>query len=188
MDMDIPLPDELELLEADFHLYEDYLDPELAEIDEEEELENESSDGPIPQLNSPNPSTVELHLGTESSPVNGLKRLRSDDADAPMDVVSDDAEPSGGKKCRTDKQVVENEEDWLRYSPPSEKNSMVEEGASLVAEEKTVFRYVSEIDGDFIPITAPDSDERVYAKLGRPVDKEKSKKLDLKEFHGGTFV
>lgn len=188
--MDIPLPDELELLEADFHLYEDYLEPELPEIyeEEEEEQEKELSDGPIQKLDSPNCSSDALNLVTESSSVNGLKRLRSNDADALIVLVSDDAEPSGGKKSRNEKPVVETEEDWLQYSPRSEKNTVVEEETSLAVEEKTVFRYVSEIDGDFIPITAPDGDERVYAKLSRFGDKEGSKKLDLKERHGGTIL
>ncbi|XP_022935346.1 chromosome transmission fidelity protein 18 homolog [Cucurbita moschata] len=188
MDMDIPFPDELELLEEDFHLYEDYMEPEPPEIDDEEEiLEKEPSDSPIPQSNSPRLSSIASNSVTESSSVNGLKRLRSDDADAPMELVSDDAEPSGGKKSRTENSMVETEEAWLRYSPPREKNSTVEEETSLVGEEKTVFRYVTEIDGDFMPITAPDSDERVYAKLGRFGDKEESKKLDLKERHEGIM-
>lgn len=187
--MDIPLPDELELLEADFHLYDDYLEPELPEIDEEEdEQEKESSDSRFQQLNSSNFSNVELDLVTEPLSVNGLKRPRSDVVDVPTNLVLDAAEPSGAKKNRTDKPVVENEEDWLRYSPPSEKNSMVEEEMSSAVEEKTIFRYVSEIDGDFMPITAPDSDERVYAKLSRFGDKEELKKLDLKERHGGKIT
>ncbi|KAA0049164.1 chromosome transmission fidelity protein 18-like protein [Cucumis melo var. makuwa] len=188
MDMDIPLPDELELLESDFHLYEDYLEPEMYEIEEDEEKrEKESSDSPILQSNSPDFSSAALNSVTESSSANGLKRLRSDDADVLVDSVLDDVEPSGGKRSRTDKPVVENEEDWLRYLPPTENNSMVEEETSLAVEEKTVFRVVSEIDGDFISITAPDSDERVYAKLSRFGDKEGSKKLDLKERHGGIM-
>ncbi|TYK17396.1 chromosome transmission fidelity protein 18-like protein [Cucumis melo var. makuwa] len=188
MDMDIPLPDELELLESDFHLYEDYLEPEMYEIEEDEEKrEKESSDSPILQSNSPDFSSAALNSVTESSSANGLKRLRSDDADVPVDSVLDDVEPSGGKRSRTDKPVVENEEDWLRYLPPTENNSMVEEETSLAVEENTVFRVVSEIDGDFISITAPDSDERVYAKLSRFGDKEGSKKLDLKERHGGIM-
>lgn len=187
--MDIPLPDELELLESDFHLYEDYLEPEMYEIEEDEEKrEKESSDSPILQSNSPDFSSAALNSVTESSSANGLKRLRSDDADVLVDSVLDDVEPSGGKRSRTDKPVVENEEDWLRYLPPTENNSMVEEETSLAVEEKTVFRVVSEIDGDFISITAPDSDERVYAKLSRFGDKEGSKKLDLKERHGGSNI
>ncbi|KAL0548042.1 hypothetical protein IC582_012483 [Cucumis melo] len=188
MDMDIPLPDELELLESDFHLYEDYLEPEMYEIEEDEEKrEKEPSDSPILQSNSPDFSSAALNSVTESSSANGLKRLRSDDADVLVDSVLGDVEPSGGKRSRTDKPVVENEEDWLRYLPPTENNSMVEEETSLAVEENTVFRVVSEIDGDFISITAPDSDERVYAKLSRFGDKEGSKKLDLKERHGGIM-
>ncbi|KGN56754.1 chromosome transmission fidelity protein 18 homolog [Cucumis sativus] len=188
MDMDIPLPDELELLESDLHLYEDYLEPEVYEIEvDEEKRDKESSGSPILQSNSPDFSSAALNSVTESSSENGLKRLRSDDADVLRDSVLDDVEPSGGKRSRTDKPEVENEEDWLRYLPPTENNSMAEEETNLAVKEKTVFRFVSEIDGDFIPITAPDSDERVYVKLSRSGDKEESKKLDLKERHGGIM-
>uniref|UniRef100_A0A453IFN9 AAA+ ATPase domain-containing protein n=1 Tax=Aegilops tauschii subsp. strangulata TaxID=200361 RepID=A0A453IFN9_AEGTS len=47
------------------------------------------------------------------------------------------------------------DEDWLRYSPPP--------AAEAVA-EKIVSRFASEIQGDSMPVTAPNG-ERVYAKL-----------------------
>ena len=47
------------------------------------------------------------------------------------------------------------DEDWLRYSPPP---------AVEVVAEKTVSRFASEIQGDCMPVTAPNG-ERVYAKL-----------------------
>lgn len=47
------------------------------------------------------------------------------------------------------------DEDWLRYSPPP---------AAEVVAEKIVSRFASEIQGDSMPVTAPNG-ERVYAKL-----------------------
>lgn len=49
-----------------------------------------------------------------------------------------------------------------------------------------IFRYASEIDGECIPITAPDGGERVYAKFCRDLGDEPVKKLDVKAKSNGT--
>lgn len=48
------------------------------------------------------------------------------------------------------------DEDWLRYSPPP--------APEVISAEKTISRFASEIQGDCVPVTAPNG-ERVYAKL-----------------------
>jgi len=52
--------------------------------------------------------------------------------------------------------VEQEDEDWLRYSPPP--------APEIVVAEKTISRFASEIHGDSVPVTAPNG-ERVYAKL-----------------------
>lgn len=80
------------------------------------------------------------------------------------------------------------DEDWLRYSPPQERNGGdQEERVEVVVEkeERIVSRYASEIDGDFIPVTAPSGGDRVYAKICRVDKEERSKKLDVKALSNG---
>ncbi|GJN08361.1 hypothetical protein PR202_ga26272 [Eleusine coracana subsp. coracana] len=48
------------------------------------------------------------------------------------------------------------DEEWLRYSPPP--------APEVVVAETTISRFASEIQGDCVPVTAPNG-ERVYAKL-----------------------
>lgn len=48
------------------------------------------------------------------------------------------------------------DEEWLRYSPPPV--------PEVVVAETTISRFASEIQGDCVPVTAPNG-ERVYAKL-----------------------
>lgn len=69
----------------------------------------------------------------------------------------------------------DDDEEWLRYSPP---RGIVEEMEVVESEkqERILSRYASEIDGDCVPVTGLDG-ERVYAKICRvEMDEEKIKK------------
>ncbi|KAJ6713084.1 P-LOOP CONTAINING NUCLEOSIDE TRIPHOSPHATE HYDROLASES SUPERFAMILY PROTEIN [Salix purpurea] len=86
------------------------------------------------------------------------------------------------------------DEDWLR--PVQDRNSGNEEEIVEVVvvveeeeeeEEKIVSRYVSEIDGDFIPVTAPSGGDRVYAKICRVDTEQGAKKLDFKSQSNGLI-
>ncbi|PON63766.1 ATPase, AAA-type, core [Parasponia andersonii] len=179
MDIDLPLPEELELLEESYHFNEDDLDLEPAEPYpypyEEEEKEEEEQ----PTLaKSPAPSSSEAQI-------NGHKRSRS--SDGPDSSVAQVSRPSDEKRCRVDEE--EEEEDWLlRYSLSEEAEPIVEEGVGEVLEEKLVWRFASEIDGDFIPVTAPSGGDRVYAKVVKEERKERREKLDMKTPSGGLIV
>ncbi|KAJ6945543.1 hypothetical protein NC651_000565 [Populus alba x Populus x berolinensis] len=175
MEMDIPLPDELELLEANSHFYQDYLDP-----------------------SSPDPYTYSPQLQPEQSPpqspsapqINDYnKRPRSDGPDSPNQVdpvlldekrskIDDDAEPEV------------DDEDWLRQVQDRNGGNEEERVEVVVEEEekeKIVSRYVSEIDGDFIPVTAPSGGDRVYAKICRVDAEQRAKKLDFKSQSNGLI-
>lgn len=174
--MDIPLPEELEFLESNSHFYEeDYPDLELPE--------------PYPQQEEPQPpspsSPTDPPLISDTQ-TTGHKRHRSDDLHAP---TTDNTAPSDDKRSRIDDLEPEpkpkpDEEDWLRYSPPSarEPSPVVEE-----QEEKIVSRYASQIDGDCIPVTAPSGD-RVYAKICRVAREERLNKLHAKTQSGGRVI
>lgn len=140
--MDIPLPEELELLEAN---YQDLEPPE-----------EEPPDSP--------PCEINAH-----------KRPR---ADAPDSPIEDDQPKLDDKRTRI---VDDVDEDWLRYSPPQER-----EDSGVAVEEKFVSRYASEIDGDFLPVTAPSGGDRVYVKICRIVGEDRGKKLDIKSRSNGT--
>lgn len=169
MDMDIPLPDELELLEANYHLHEDWTELELPEPDPEEYIEEDRQ----PASGSQSPPSTHHQQSTETQ-VNGLKRLR------PVDETT--AGPSDEKRSRID------DEDWLRYSPPpQESDRMVEERTTADAvEEKIVWRYASEIDGDFIPVTS--LGDRVYAKISRVEMEERPQRLHVAGQSGGLIL
>ncbi|KAM3756299.1 hypothetical protein ACB098_02G101700 [Castanea mollissima] len=170
MEMDIPLPEELEFLESNSHLYEDdYPDLEPPEPYPQQEE---------PQPPSPSPSSPTDPPLISETQTNGHKRHRSDGLHAP---TTENTSPSGDKRSRIDDLEPEpepkpDEEDWLRYSPPParEPSPVVEE-----QEEKIVSRYASQIDGDCIPVTAPSGD-RVYAKICRVAREERLNKLHAK--------
>ncbi|KAL5781478.1 hypothetical protein ACOSP7_006507 [Xanthoceras sorbifolium] len=167
MDYDIPLPEELESLEANSHLHEDhdyYLDLDPPEQDPTDSL----------------PST--------ESPINGHnKRPRSDTPDSPID---DTELPSDEKRSRIvdgvedDKEEEEEEEDLHRYSPPL---AVEPEEVRVVEEEKSLSRYALEIDGECMPVTAPGGD-RVYAKICRFETEERLKKLNVKSHSNGLIL
>lgn len=176
MEMDIPLPEELEFLESNSHLYEDdYPDLEPPE--------------PYPQQEEPQPPSASPSSPTDpplisETQTNGHKRHRSDGLHA---STTENTAPSDDKRSRIDDlepEPVPGEEDWLRYSPPParEPSPVVEE-----QEEKIVSRYASQIDGDCIPVTAPSGD-RVYAKICRVVREERLNKLHAKTQSGGRVI
>lgn len=162
MDMDIPLPEELELLEAESRLHDSYQD-----FDPVEEILQDSP--PPPQINT-------------------HKRQRSDRPDSPIDDVE---LPSDDKRSRiVFEEDADDEEDWLRYVPPLESNGNSgadEREVAVVAgnTEKIVSRYASAIDGDVVPVTAPSGGDRVYAKFCRVECEERVKKLDFKSQSNG---
>ncbi|XP_034680159.1 chromosome transmission fidelity protein 18 homolog isoform X2 [Vitis riparia] len=152
--MYIPLPEELEWLEANSHLHqdlEDYEDQEPPEPYPEEEEEEQLPEPPSP-LSQPQ--------------VNGQKRPLSDGPDA----------PDFGKRSKADLSETGAEEDWLRYSLPQDSDRDLE--PMVVDEERIVSRYASEIDGDCIPVTGPGGD-RVYLKISATGSDGRLKKLDL---------
>ncbi|KAH7521831.1 hypothetical protein FEM48_Zijuj07G0073800 [Ziziphus jujuba var. spinosa] len=190
MDMDIPLPEELELLEAQLHdHHEDYLDlepPEPYPEDEQQQQQQQRSHFRSPPSDDDPPSST---AGVQS---NGQKRSRTTDGPDAL-LVLEESGPSDEKRSRTTvEEDLPNEadEDWLRYSPPPEESEpMVVEEPAVVEEEKFVWRYASEIDGDFIPVTAPSGGDRVYAKINRfeKVEQPK-KKFDVVSQSGGLIL
>lgn len=190
MDMDIPLPEELELLEAQLHdHHEDYLDlepPEPYPEDEQQQQQQQRSHFRSPPSDDDPPSSTP---GVQS---NGQKRSRTTDGPDAL-LVLEESGPSDEKRSRTTvEEDLPNEadEDWLRYSPPPEESEpMVVEEPAVVEEEKFVWRYASEIDGDFIPVTAPSGGDRVYAKINRfeKVEQPK-KKFDVVSQSGGRIL
>ncbi|KAJ9154037.1 hypothetical protein P3X46_027415 [Hevea brasiliensis] len=171
MDMDIPNPDELEWLEANSHLHEEDLLELSSPFPPEEERQSP------PQSPSPlNVSQAYYH-----------KRLQSDSPDS---LNLEDIITSDEKRRKIDDAGPETEEDWLRYAPPQETNAEDEqhEEEIVVDEEKIVSRFASEIEGDFIPVTAPSGGDRVYAKICRVEREERSKKLDVKSQSNGLVL
>lgn len=166
MDMDIPLPEELELLESNAYLLEDYPD-----LDPPEPYPEEDQGAKSPDLQSD--PEVEI---------TGHKRSR---LDSPDGSLSEAVGPSEEKRSRIDDSAPETDEDWLRYSPPQESDPVVEDLVGFV-KEKTVSRYASEIDGECMPVTAPNGD-RVYAKLDRLEGEERLKKLDVRKNSDGRI-
>ncbi|XVE81404.1 hypothetical protein DITRI_Ditri15bG0060700 [Diplodiscus trichospermus] len=153
MDMDIPFPEELELLEANSHFYEEpYLDP--------------SSPDPSPPK-SPASERVEIE---------GPKR--------PRNAIEIEPPADENKRTKTIEIEEEDEEDWLRHSPPQETTVAAEVEKD---EEVYLFRYVSAINGDCVPVTAPSGGERVYAKISRVQRDERLDKLNLKERSNGLI-
>ncbi|ONI20126.1 hypothetical protein PRUPE_3G316000 [Prunus persica] len=172
MDMDIPFPEELELLEADYHLHEDLLDLEPTEP-YQEEYEKEQS-----------PSTD--HPSSSETQINGHKRFRS--LGGPYGSISENDGLSDEKRSKIDDlDRSKNNEDWLQYSPPHQSDPTVDEQVVDAVEEKVVSRYASEIHGDFIPVTAPGAGDRVYAKICRIERVERPKILRAKGKFGGLI-
>ncbi|KAK6914254.1 ATPase, AAA-type, core, partial [Dillenia turbinata] len=165
-DMDIPLPDELEWLESNSHLQDYYEDEEQQpqfyppEEDEEEEEEEKrhQNQNPKPSLQIP-PKPNQPSISVPEHQINAKKRFRLDGSEALN--PEDDAHE---KRTRSDSAELEIDEDWL--PPPRETIEVEPEPVEFVTKEKSISRYASEIDGDWIPVTGLNGD-RVYAKLCR---------------------
>ncbi|CAN0915710.1 Fatty acid amide hydrolase [Linum grandiflorum] len=87
------------------------------------------------------------------------------------------------------KTKVHDDEDWLRYSPTRDSRDTV--GAPMEedpVEERIVSKFISQIEGDFIPVTAPGGEDRVYAKLCTVQTDRGAIQLDLKSKSGGLLV
>ncbi|WVY98392.1 hypothetical protein V8G54_030543 [Vigna mungo] len=156
MEMDIPLPDELEFLESNFH------EPEQnQEEGEDHHYHFADLEAPTEPYSPQPPQDLEApSVDIEST---GHKRSRSS------------SPPEEDKRAKVRVTVEEAaDEDWLRYSPPPQEPAAKE---TTFAKEKTLSRFASEIDGECMPITAPNGD-RVYAKLTRFQGEERVKTLD----------
>lgn len=176
MDMDVPLPEELELLEESYIIHDQefkHLDLEPSEPYPYEDEEEE----PI-QAKSSAADDSSLSPGTL---IHGHKRSRSlDGSDAPD---PDCSRPSDEKRSRIADD--EEEEEWLRYSPSKVIDPVVKEPAVDDKEETLLWRFASDIDGDFIPVTAPSGGDRVYAKMSIEEMNERREKLSLRTQSGG---
>ncbi|MQL77015.1 hypothetical protein Taro_009412 [Colocasia esculenta] len=187
MDMDIPLPEELEWLE-NTTLHQD--DEEvLREEYEEEDLLLEPSTGTIP---------TEDPLSEGPSPHSpGRQTYRK--RPWPEEIVGPEApkEVSSEEKRRKARAAgdFEEDEEWLRYSPSKDTapgpsvvvrtavdDDLVVDAAapdeSAVPEENFLSRFASEIEGDCIPVTGPRGD-MVYAKVSAEAPDAGPKKLRM---------
>ncbi|PIA36193.1 hypothetical protein AQUCO_03400244v1 [Aquilegia coerulea] len=195
MDMDdIPNPDELEWLES--HA----LPPE----EEEEDFdfyypEEEEEEPPPPPPPPPEPSTKLL----ESSPtllsnplilpenqINRKKRLWSENntsfASTSVEIPQLIEKSKRNRLATSETGIEEEEEDWIRYSPSTE-NAETIPPAPIVHEEKFIFRFASEIEGNYISITGPDGN-RVYAKMDQVEMNDNSlKTLNRKGYANGLI-
>lgn len=135
MEFDIPLPEELELLEANSYFPEeeedDYLNFEEAPypypIDGDEEERAGMKDTHVRQSESP---SAEVDISGWKRP----RKLMSDPI-ANLDEVS----PAADKRSKTDYNRVEMEdEDWLRLSPVKEVVDVMEEEEEEVIPQETI--------------------------------------------------
>ncbi|KAL8260028.1 hypothetical protein R6Q59_027981 [Mikania micrantha] len=169
MEMDTPATDDLEWLEADLDLHEDYLDedlePPLPEEEEESFIEQVYKHPHSETSIKPDNHTI----GSETEILQPKKRLLNPSLPDPSNVEYTVEE----KRCKVDFCVNEADDDWMRYSSPEEEPVLVVE-----EEERFISRYATDIEGDIMPVTAPDGD-RVYAKLIEEKD-DKLKKLEVK--------
>uniref|UniRef100_A0A1J3DBC7 Chromosome transmission fidelity protein 18 homolog n=3 Tax=Noccaea caerulescens TaxID=107243 RepID=A0A1J3DBC7_NOCCA len=182
MDVDIPLPEELELLEANSYFPEeedDYLNFEEAPYPYPIDVDEEEEDERVAQK--------ETHVPpSESFDINGCKRPRSLMSDPIINL--DEVSPAADKRSKIDNNRIEMEdEDWLRLSPVKEAVHVMEEEEEVTPQETILSRYASEIDGECVPITAPDGGERVYAKFCRALGDDEVKKLDVKAKSSGLI-
>ncbi|XP_060179014.1 uncharacterized protein LOC132609167 isoform X2 [Lycium barbarum] len=164
---------ELEWLEANTTTYPE--DEEEYDLDLEFPQSEPGSD-PKPTLSLPPKSSL------PQPQINGKKRFLPDDPESSDVVITEE------KRSRVEVDVEDNDEDWLRFSPPKQpdEEEPMEEEQEEEEGEKILAKYASEIDGDCIPVTGLDDGERVYAKISR-VENERVKKLELKEYSTGLI-
>ncbi|WVZ56370.1 hypothetical protein U9M48_006915 [Paspalum notatum var. saurae] len=143
MDMEMPDPDELEWMESHGLLPEEEEDAYF----DDEGFVPPPGDSDQPR-DSPQPQEPAAPRANEASD-GSLKR-------PPPPPPSEQEDEGERSKRRNVGRGDEEDEDWLRYSPPP--------APEVVIVEKTISRYASEIHGDSVPVTAPNGD-RVYAKL-----------------------
>lgn len=89
-----------------------------------------------------------------------------------------------------DKEGSDDDEEWLRCSPPRDTLEEMEEAVEEEGQERILSRFATEIDGDCVPITGLDG-ERVYAKICSSVEMDeevRSKKLSFTRDHNGETV
>lgn len=167
--MDIPLADELEWLESQRYREEedDGMDPFPFPFPPDEEEDEVKFEG---KAASESPQSVEPHI-------NGHKR---------SSVQGELVGPCTEKRRRSTP-VHEDDEDWLRYCPAGKSDDIYHrDQTASEPEEIMVSRYVSRIDGECLPVTAPNGD-RVYAKLCRADTQSQGKKL-ISNFRSGGNV
>ncbi|KAK3025456.1 hypothetical protein RJ639_041342, partial [Escallonia herrerae] len=212
-EMDIPMADELEWLEAnsnfpDDDVVDDRYDAESPPQPPPEEEEEHHQPPPKPTLSlppkplqitrlplppiPPNPSTSKKRFLFETldSPNPNAAGSPTDKRSKIDGLTAPDLEIAGSSslnnRSRTD---TDFDEELLRYSP-TRNEALNADDVALEEEEdkvKIVSRYASEIDGDCIPVTGPDG-ERVYAKISRGVEREeRGKKLDVKAYSTGLI-
>lgn len=128
--------------------------------------------------------------------VNGTKgkRSRSGEDEAGIenfirpDVGPTVSENVGGSE--ENKEGSDDDEEWLRCSPPRDTLEEMEEAVEEEGQERILSRFASEIDGDCVPITGFDG-ERVYAKICSSVEMDeevRNKKLNFTRDHNGETL
>ncbi|CAI9117844.1 OLC1v1019329C1 [Oldenlandia corymbosa var. corymbosa] len=208
--MDFPDPEELEWLESHHsNFQDDDLDYQLPPSPQSEPEPPESPE-PIAEKSNPEPIPISVKPTLSLPPKpsiskpqgNAKKRFRVDAGPELIDpkesgsaaeekrskVENGDSENGGKRESGAEDggDAAEEDEEWLRYSPPLAGNgdADVEMAAEEEVQERYLSRYMSEIDGDCVPVTGLDG-ERIYAKFCRAENVESMKKLDLRgDFEG----
>ncbi|XP_042518071.1 chromosome transmission fidelity protein 18 homolog [Macadamia integrifolia] len=191
MDMDVPLPEELEWLESNALIQEeeeDYYYPEEEEEVQEQQQQQQQQRKALepPRTNQPSSSTSTSHIESTSvadlsldpkNLLNGKKRPRSDNCGS--DVLFSGDESSDGKRNRVDPPPdIEIDDEWLQNLQPKENS---DSALPVVEEEKFISRFASEIKGAYMPITGPSGD-RVYAKMSWAEVNDDFKKLRVQGY------
>nr|XP_043611816.1 chromosome transmission fidelity protein 18 homolog [Erigeron canadensis] len=173
--------DELDWLEADLHLHDDYIDELDLDIDiEPPPIEEIPTEEPIPLIKPTLQIPNNQNIVSEPEKPQSKKRLNPNPSTS---VVED-------KRCKIVDVIDDDhdEDDWMRFDPPK-RDEAVNDVEVVEEEEKERFisRYVKDIDGDFMPVTGTDGD-RVYAKLVKVDNDDNLKKLDLKSYSKGLMM
>lgn len=149
METDIPLPDELEWMEAQSLFNEEYSYlPSPYDGDGDGDVQDEDLPSPSTSPAAPDGRKRPSTLGRSDSP----KRTKL-------------GEGSCGEV------ELEDDDSWLRYSPRGDDDKNAEEKTEEEEDEEEVVlsRFASRIDGDCVAVTGLGG-ERVYAKVCRVSD------------------